>query len=144
MPPPYINISVPTQLQQTLRAVSNSRDPAEQPVTLPFNFDFTAADSYIIDLTKQLQAGSISGIQTIYCDNSLNDVPVAINVGGSGQRIVFGAGAQGYLPILAPMPVFMTLDGTGSSTGTNVIVELVNVPMPLGIWYPYDVHSHGP
>lgn len=144
MPPPYINISVPTQLQQTLRAVSNSRDPAEQPVTLPFNFDFTAADTYIIDLTKILQAGSISGIQTIYCDNSLNDTPLVIDAGGSGQRIVFGAGAQGYLPILAPMPVYLTLTSASSGTGSNVIVELVNVPMPLGIWYPYDAHTVGP
>jgi hypothetical protein len=144
MPPPYILVSAPNR-PSTIQ-VGNSRDPAENPIVLPFNFDFTVATGnpkHLIDLTQTFQSGAISQVQTMYFDNSKNDVPVVVTIQGSSQTITMPIGAQGYVPILCPQPGVMQLDGTASTTGTAVYVGLINVPMPTDIWFPYDAHTHG-
>lgn len=126
-------ISVPMQDRQSIR-VTNSRDPTEQPIAIPLHFDFTAAETYVVDLSTMLQRGTISGIQTLYFDNSVNNQRVLVTVQGSEQRISLRAGWQGYVPVLAPQPCVFDFTCEGSTTGEDVLIELVNVPMPCFMW----------
>jgi hypothetical protein len=109
-----------------------------------FEMDFTVAPIQQVDLTLPAQQGAISGIQTLYIDNSTNDVAVVVRVQATNQRLPIGAGQAGYFPIMAASSSLkFTFDGTGSTVGTQVFVALLNVPVGAVDWYPYDTHSHG-
>lgn len=123
------------QTQNTIR-VTNSRDPVEQPIVLPYSFDFSAASSYEIDLTLILQAGRISGVQTMFADNfsGATSGDTLVLSQGTGATIGVPAGAQMYVAILASNNCKFTITNIG---GAGVFfMDLLNVPMPFGIWFP--------
>jgi hypothetical protein len=126
----------PSQQRQNTIRVSNSRDPVEQPIVLPFAFDFAVASVYEIDLTLVLQAGRISGVQTMFADNftgaTAGDTLVLAQ--GTGATIAVPAGAQMYVAVLASQPCKFVIQNVG---GAGVFfMDLLNVPMPFGIWFP--------
>lgn len=126
-------IATPTQVTRPAVIISNSRDPMENPATLPFTFDFSANAVQTIDLTTMLQRGTISGIQTMYFDNSGNAGVVIVSIEGTEQVITMPSNSQGYVPVLCSNPIRITFDGT-AAVAAPVNVELINVPMPLGVW----------
>lgn len=134
-------ISQPDQFGQG-NPVSNSRDPNEGPKVFSFQFDFTALATNVVDLTSELQAGRISGVQTCYIDNSSNNQTVVIEIGGTGQRISVAPGRQQYFAVLASNPCVLSFTSS-NSIASSVYVALLNVPMPFASWAPNETDSNG-
>lgn len=120
-------------IQPNAIAVGNSRDPPEQPICLPYRFDFSAETAYQVDLSSVFQSGVISNIQTLYFDNSSNGADLIVDVQGSRQHMPLPANSTGYVPILVSQPGVMIFSSSG---GQVVTIELLNVPLPTNIWFP--------
>lgn len=85
--------------------------------------------SQAIDFTQLISAGTLQNIQSVFCDNTANTVPVSI-VTAAGQNLVVPAGSQGIFPlILSNGSPTATVSGTGTVT-----MLFLNVPMPFGTW----------
>lgn len=94
------------------------------PVTL-VGATLVANPVQIIDLQNVQARKFIDFIQTIFVDNSLNLVPISINIAGTGQTITVGGQTQGYYPVLCPNPPKFTVSAQGASA--NINFEFLNV-----------------
>src|SRR5690242_19068535 len=111
--------------------VYNGNFPKECPKAIPLPFDFTASNSYSIDLTNVQQRAVIGYIQTIYIDNSINTAALTVIFGTSAQVITCPPKSQGYFPVLAPNPVKFIVTSNG---GISALVYLVNAPVQPFLW----------
>ncbi len=112
--------------------IYNALVPKEGPRCVPFVVPFaTAAGPYLIDLQQMVASKRMTVCQSIFIDNTGNDSPLIVNVGGSNQNIVCPSEAQGYFPILTPALPRFTIDTQGTG---NVQVIFINVPVPAAVW----------
>lgn len=122
------------QGQFPARPIKNALIPPEGPkaVNIVIPFSSGANTEYLVDFTLFNQRSFITTVQALYLDNSANTADsVSVTVETTGQRLVWPAGFQGYLPLLAPeTPKFVF-----ASNGNNdVQASFVNVPIPAQIW----------
>lgn len=114
--------------------VTNSNLPGhgELPRAMPFNITFNGTiTSFGIDLTLPVQQNLITGVQSIYVDNSASTVWTQIYVPSSQQTIKIPARSQAYLPLVIPNPPQFQV----SNLGTCVVeLQLMNFPMPACVW----------
>jgi hypothetical protein len=108
--------------------------PAEGPKCIPLNFDFTATNSFKVDLSSYTNLGKISMVQTIFVDASDSAVDLIVLSQGTGQQLKIKAGTQGYYPILIPNPIMLTLTCIGGPADLQVI--FLNFPIQPGVWTP--------
>lgn len=111
--------------------IFNQLVPKEGPKTVPFTFDFTAQNQYLIDLQNQQSRSFISIVQSIYVRNP-GTVTVTIIFDVAGQQIDFPPQSAGYLPVLVTNPPRFSVTSSGGAS--NVQLQLLNVPMPAAIW----------
>ncbi len=113
--------------------VSNSAKPDWGPRALAVKCPFAAGvTDFLIDLSLSQSTGFIGGVQGVYIDNSLSADVLTLTVGGgTAQKIVFPANAQGYVPILASKPTSFQVSSAG---GVTVPLIFLNVPVPAIIW----------
>ncbi len=112
--------------------IYNALVPKEGPRCVPFVVPFaTAAGPYLVDLQQMVASKRMTVCQSIFIDNTANDSPLTVNVGGSNQNIVCPSEAQGYFPILTPAIPRFTISSEGSG---NVQVIFINVPVPAAVW----------
>lgn len=105
--------------------------PRECAKVLPFTIDFSTDPVTPIDLTLLKSTGGLSGVQTIYIDNSNNDQPVSITTSVINQNISIGAGWQGFFPCFLTDNIKITIESTGTGTGEII---LINVAMAAAVW----------
>ena len=98
------------------------------PKALPIDFDFTAVGSVTHYLTLENEQGVIDFVQSVWIDNSANAQALTLVFGGTNQKIVCRAGAQGMFPVLSVNPVRLTISSTIDPTAVGSIA-LINVPM---------------
>jgi len=72
------------------------------PLVVPQIADFQTATEVEIDLSALVQNGNIDFISGAWIDNSQSAEDLTIVVSGTNQRVIIGAGQQGYMPLLAP------------------------------------------
>lgn len=112
--------------------VFNQLVPDEGPKCISIKADFNGVDEYLVELTNQVQQKRIAAVQTIYFDNSYQNVKVNIVADTTGQVITLPALTQGYIPALINKDVTFSLTCTG---GTGVfLAQLLNVPMAPYMW----------
>lgn len=99
--------------------------------SLPLVLNLGAGIPQVIDLTNQQTAGIIDQIQAAWIDNSANTGTVTINTGAAQQNVILKTGWQGFVPLMVSNPPILTV--TSSATAT-VMINLMNVPMPCGVW----------
>lgn len=119
--------------QQQLQTVLNQNQfvPDEGPKAIPLRLDFSATDTYTLDMQNFEALGNISMIQCIFVDNSDNGNPLVITT-NAGQRIIVKAGTQGYFPVLVSNPVKLTFFSTAG--GPIVPLFLLNMPIAGQSW----------
>src|SRR5262245_5505458 len=78
----------------------NYGSPSEGPAAVPFNVDFTAQTIYSLDLSTLFDKRFMSAVLTVFVDNSSNSQPLYITIPDTGQRLVWQAQSQGYLPVM--------------------------------------------
>ena len=115
----------------TFQPVANAKVPKEGPKAIPLVLDFTATQSYQVDLTQQQQAAKISFIQGAFIDNSANPQPLVIATGNSQQNLVIPGYSQAYVPLLLPNPPTFVASTTG---GVVVSIIALNIPMDIAVW----------
>jgi len=115
--------------------VSNGYAPAQGPKALPIEVDFTGSASQTFNLLQEETQGQIQNIQSVFVDNSDNANPLTILFAITQQRIVVPAGAQGIWPVICAEQVQFTVS-TNAGDGLQVMLILLNVPMPLTQWGP--------
>lgn len=91
-----------SHMQQVI--TRNQNIPPEGPIALRVVIDFTAAQSFDLDLQQYIQQGKISQIQGLYVDASQTNVPVNVTCKGSGQSIPVKGNSAGYYSVLCPNP----------------------------------------
>src|SRR5690606_9635384 len=111
--------------------VYNAVIPNKGPRTIPVNVDLTSVNSVSLDLTLQMERSIMQPVQTIFIDNSSNSEEFSVTVSLVNQTVKCPPYSQGYFPLIAPAPVTLTFYSTGA---TSVPVQLINMPMPLGVW----------
>lgn len=124
------------QGQFPARPIKNALIPPEGPKSVNIVIPFASGvnTQYLVDFTLFNQRSFITTVQAIYVDNSQNTSDsLSLTVETTGQRLVWPAGFQGYLPILAPETPKFLFESNGSS---DVQVAFVNVPVPAQIWGP--------
>ena len=99
--------------------------------TLPLSPILVANSPLVIDLTNAQTRGVIDQIQAIWVDNSNGAGALTINTGVVNQNISVPAGYQGFIPALVSNPPVLTLL---SSVNLSPFLQLLNVPMPVGLW----------
>lgn len=112
--------------------LKNQFIPTEGPKTIPLNLDFTAASQYTIDLSQTEQQGRMGYVQCVFIDLSGCDVSLVLNCPNTLQNITAKGRTQGYYPVLISNPSVMTFTCAGGTA--NVVVQLINVPIPGSVW----------
>jgi hypothetical protein len=113
-------------------AVSGAQIPSEGPKTVPIRLDFSAADSYSLDLSQFQHLGKLQLVQAVFIDASQVDVPVAVTFSGGAQTIVAKGRTQGYYVVLASNPVSAIF--TCIAGGALVNIALLNFPVCSAQW----------
>jgi hypothetical protein len=113
--------------------IGNATIPAEGPKAIPYALDFSAVQAYGIDVLNLFQNRLLSVIQCVYVDNSNSGSQLILTMTGTQQTIKVPAGAQGYFPVLSPTSGQINAVSLG---GVVVKLDLLNVPMSAGVWYP--------
>jgi hypothetical protein len=105
--------------------------PPEGPKYISFAYDFSIQNTHKIDLNLLVQQNNISGIQTVFIDNSLNNSTVSLSVEETQQKIQLGPLQQGFFPMMVTERTSITV--TSVSTNSAKII-LLNYPMAAGSW----------
>jgi hypothetical protein len=113
-------------------ALWNGVPVAENPLTIPLLFDFTAAQSYSIDLEQLRQRGVLSSVQTVFLDNKGGDAPLILTASTTQQTVICPAQSQGYFAVLMAPPLRFTLSCTAGSSQTPVF--LMNIEISGAVW----------
>ena len=109
----------------------NQNIPEEGDEALRLTLDFSAQQTYDLDLTLFVQQKKISMIQGVFIDAADTGVPVKVTVGNpSGQRIIAKQQTQGYYPLLAPNPPSFRFE---AATGV-VNFYFYNAPISPVVW----------
>jgi hypothetical protein len=114
------------------QAVSGAQIPSEGPKTVPIRLDFSAADSYSLDLSQFQHLGKLQLVQAVFVDASQVDVAVSVAFSGGGQTIIVKGRTQGYYSVLASNPVSAVF--TCPSGGALVNIALLNFPICSAQW----------
>lgn len=118
--------------QLRILQTDNQDIPNDGPRTLPLTFDFTAYDSYVVDLGSLEQQGRISMVQTVFVDTSGTDKALTIKSRGSNQVLTVKGRTNGYYNILASSPTVLEFTCVGGPAALSC--QLVNVPIAGAVW----------
>lgn len=110
----------------------NSTVPKMGPKCVPIFPDFTAAGSYLVDLTMMQQQNQIDSLQSIFIDNSGGNVPITLQVGITKQIVTLPPFSQGVLPLFIPNPPQFTVTSQGNTYAVQLICT--NMPLPYMVW----------
>jgi hypothetical protein len=112
--------------------VNNGTAPAEGRLCIPYQIDFTAAQSAVIDLTNiQQMQQRISFVQTVFVDNSLNAQPVTLTMANTNQKLTVPANSCAYLPMALSLQNVITVQTTG---GIVLQLQLFNFGIAPFVW----------
>lgn len=105
--------------------------PCEGRKAFEYVINFADGLQATLDLTNFFQQGTIASIQSMYVDNSENDVPIIVDMGGTNQNVVIPAGFEAYLPVLQANPPVLNFS---CSAAVIVTVQLMNFFVPPYMW----------
>jgi len=120
--------------QQTVQYVTIKNQlvaTGKGPLAARLVVDFTAQNSYDLDMQNAQSLNQFDLCQTIFVDNSAGGAAVTITIKGSGQVIVVKAGTQGYFNVMCPNPIQINFTSAG---GSVVTVFLIDVAIPGATW----------
>lgn len=111
--------------------VFNALVPKEGPKSVFLPLDFTTVSEVLVDFTQAYEKTVMTVVQTVWCDNSANSVPVSFTVQGTGQTVIVPAGAQATLPVIAAIRPKITVENSG---GGILPCIFLNVPLPAVVY----------
>lgn len=130
------NVSISGSVGQR---IFNGLAPAKLGRTISRTLRFSAQASHTVNLTEQQSADKIEFVQTIYADNSQNNQALICLVQKTGQYLIWPAGWQGYLQVLAPEPLFLF-----TSAGVQDLnVQFISALIPSHIWPANGTQNFG-
>lgn len=118
--------------QSNFVATKNDQLPCHNGPKASYGWcDFSTAQSFTFDYSQAIAQNVVEDVQAIYFDNSQNNSPVTLVCDQSQQTIVFGTGAQGYVPLLLSQSAKFTV--TSGGTG-KFSFQALNFPIPAAMW----------
>lgn len=123
--------------------IFNGYSPNEGSQALSVVFDFTANTSYGLNLKQYPALGKMSGVQSVYIDNSGNNQPLTIQTHVFLQSVTCPAGAQGYFPLLCAREPSFTVSLPALGTNAVTRLQFLNVPVPSEFWFVNGSSSGG-
>jgi hypothetical protein len=143
------NINLPSNFTLPPNSLYNGSVPKEGPKAIPLALTFAGAESVSIDLVLQKQLAKISGIQTIFIDNSANTHAVTISAQATQQIIECPPSSQGYFPILVTSDLKFVISSEGAG---DTEFQFINFAIAGAVWgidantnvtYPFLFDSNG-
>lgn len=110
---------------------SNQYIPDEGPKAIPLLLDFTAADTFTLDMESLQARGFFSMLQAVFIDMKDAVVDLELTISALGQIIHAKKQTQGYYNILVPNPIKLVFTSVGN---IQIRVFLINVPIPGAVW----------
>jgi len=126
-------MSIPADAQYVAIPIFNQLVPGEGPKSIRAQMDFSTVDQYDFDMTNAQESGIIKAVQTLYIDTTNANEPVSFIMDGAQQVVTVLPGKQGYFPVLQRNPPQFSARST-ASVGSIVVIHMLNVPMPMGVW----------
>lgn len=108
----------------------NMMVPAEGPEST-FLGIYAMPSSTTLDLNSAETGLKVRAPQTLFFDGSASTGPVTLTFAGTGQTLVLPPQSAGYLPIMTPNEVRLTIMGT---QGGSIGLWLLSVPVPAQVW----------
>lgn len=105
--------------------------PAEGPLAVPVQVDFSANPGYTIDLTDLFNKKYVSQLPMLFIDNSANTSSVTVTVQDTGQKIICPPQSQGNFAIYQGVNMRYTAQSSGSVV---VPMEFLNFPVAPSVW----------
>ena len=103
--------------------------------TLPITLVFSAANTTISDdLVLENENGVISGVQTVYIDNSANPSHFLLLFQESGQAIYAEAFSQGYYSCIVHQSCAYSASVFITGGAVNVGLQFLNVAVQPSVW----------
>lgn len=117
-----------------VQPIQNTFTPPEGPKAIPVEIDFSADGEASLNANDLYNRGpgypGLSGLQTLYVDNTLGAGDLTVKVEGTGQSMKVKAGMQGFYPLLSPKQGRILFSG---SAGV-VSILLLNVTIAAYEW----------
>lgn len=120
--------------------ISNQLGPEQGPKALRINVDLTLVNIFDFDLVKEEEADQLDFVQSIYVDNSLNFLPLTIDIQGIPQTLKIPALAQGVFPVFHS-GAFRCRFSAAATMGFPIGIIFLNVPMAYSMWLPDQTYS---
>ena len=118
--------------------VFNGFAPKDLPKTLTVPLDFTVNGSngadILIDLELLEQEAALEFVQAVFTDNTVSGTGFKLTSLISQQRLTLNAGAQAYLPLLAPPKTKFMASTGGNVTADKIWCQFLNMPVPAVVW----------
>lgn len=128
MPP----ILPPSSAQLFDTPIFNAQVPSEGPkglgVVAPFTVDTPVFE---INLLLTQSQRFMSGVQSVFVDNSQNGSDVTINCQTLNQNLTIPSNSQAYLPLLVAKNDVLTVSSIGE---VSVSFIFCNIPLPAAVW----------
>ena len=123
-----------SDLQQLFdyRIANGIAPDTDGPRAVSYLVPVPAAGEILVDLTSAQMRDVISGVQTIFVDNSAFATALTIICGIGRQRLVIPPNAQAYLPILLGDTGQLSFSRVGAAGDTRV--QFLNVQVPSIVW----------
>lgn len=113
--------------------IQNILLPSQAPKCVSEEFDFSVAQSFVVDLLLDQNDGAIDFVQSIYIDNSSNAKSVTVSAFSAGFpfQITAAPFTQGFYPFVTPKgrAAFQV-----SGTVGKADILFLNIPMPYTVW----------
>lgn len=107
---------------------------------MPVKFELTANTPQEMNFEIPISRKVIDQVQSVYIDNSANDVPFVLVSRNTFQSISAPARSQGWYPLLCGNPPILVASATQP---IDVDCIFINVPMPVGNWNAETSASKG-
>lgn len=126
-----LNTVIPSNNSVQANQAFNGAVPGEGPKAIPYVFNFLANSGADIDLSNYKQTGRLSGIQSMFIDNSNNAGIVTITLASTQQQIKCPANAQAYFPVIMTSNLKFNI---ASVTAGIVNIQVMNFAMAATVW----------
>ncbi len=114
------------------KKVSWGLGPEKGPRSFPITFDFSKGTTLSINLLQQVQKDDLEFIQAVFVDNSTNFAELSITDSITGEKLIWPAGSQGYLPFMCGgNPVFTV---TSLASELSIPAQLLTFALPAILW----------
>lgn len=120
--------------QVAVAPVSYGYYPVEGSRSVTAMYNWTSQTGYQENLSRLVDLGVETTIQSVYVDNSQNNQSCTLYMQGTDQQIVVPAAAQGVFPLICPAMPILQISVPNLISGAVTRLYYLNMPMGPTVW----------